>query len=147
MCCWSFVGLYLIAIQWLQSASPTPGDLDSAYAEALSIPNNELHLVRLIQKTGAIIPELSQSTLNQLLVVFHQFLWEGRAVARILPWFWQLVEPQHQHLAGAVDQGMRIKIVGALCDLRRDADEEVLDNLMNLNSWDSSQQQQHAESL
>lgn len=109
----------------LQSCSPAPADLDSAYSEALTIPNNELQLLRLIQKTGAVFPELSISTLNILITAFHQFLWESRAVGKILPWFWQLVEPQHIHLAEAVNPSNRIKIVGILNDLKKNVREEV----------------------
>ncbi|GMH34357.1 hypothetical protein BSKO_02191 [Bryopsis sp. KO-2023] len=124
-----------------QSSSPTLADLDGAYAEALSIPNNELQLIRLIQRTGPVIPELNLGTLNQLLRVFHQFLWEGRALGRILPWFWQLVEPQNREHSNAVDGDTRIKIIGVLSELKREASEEAALQIQSMESslravWD-----------
>eukprot|EP00775_Hariotina_reticulata_P011340 gene11340-11489_t len=52
------------------SPTPAPGDLDLAYADALRGEKGDVHLLRLIQKTGPVWGQLSPKTSCDLLAVF-----------------------------------------------------------------------------
>ena len=48
----------------------TPSDLDTAYADALRGDKGDVHLLRLIQKTGPVWSKLAPHTSKGLLAVF-----------------------------------------------------------------------------
>lgn len=48
----------------------TPSDLDTAYSDALRGDKGEVHLLRLIQKTGPVWGKLAPRTCRDLLAVF-----------------------------------------------------------------------------
>jgi hypothetical protein len=48
----------------------TPSDLDTAYADALRGDKGDVHLLRLIQKTGPVWSKLAPHTCRGLLAVF-----------------------------------------------------------------------------
>lgn len=63
--------LMLLLPAALQSCeASTPGDLDTAYADALRGAKGEVHLLRLIQKTGPVWAQLSPTVRSCLLEVF-----------------------------------------------------------------------------
>lgn len=76
-CCVVFVCcvhvLVPLTLQSCESGMATPGDLESAYADALQ--RNErggVHLLRLIQKTGPVWPQLSATTCTGLMEVQYR---------------------------------------------------------------------------
>jgi hypothetical protein len=67
---------------------PTPSDLDTAYADALRGDRGDVHLLRLIQKTGPVWGKLAPHTCKSLLAVFIKhvkvrvhagYAWHGTA--------------------------------------------------------------------
>ncbi|EOY31702.1 ARM repeat superfamily protein, putative isoform 1 [Theobroma cacao] len=67
------------------------GDLDSAYAEALS-SGNELVLVELLDRTGPVLESLSHKTVCDILSTLASFLLEQRFMNCIIPWLQQVVD-------------------------------------------------------
>lgn len=64
------------------------GDLDSAYAEALSSRNEQL-LFELLDRTGPALENLSKKTASDLLSNLASYLMEQRFVNSIIPWLQQ----------------------------------------------------------
>lgn len=64
------------------------GDLDSAYAEALSSRNEQL-LFELLDRTGPALENLSKKTASDLLSNLALYLVEQRFVNSIIPWLQQ----------------------------------------------------------
>ena len=64
------------------------GDLDSAYAEALS-SGNELVLIELLDRTGPVLESLSQKTVCDILSTLASYLLEQRFMNCIIPWLQQ----------------------------------------------------------
>ncbi|XP_047952184.1 TORTIFOLIA1-like protein 2 [Salvia hispanica] len=72
------------------------GDLDSAYAEALSSRNEQL-LFELLDRTGPSLENLSEKTANGLLSNLAMYLMDQRFVSSIIPWLQQLVDLSNIH--------------------------------------------------
>eukprot|EP00803_Ostreobium_quekettii_P011255 evm.model.scf_2464.2 EVM.evm.TU.scf_2464.2 scf_2464:14595-23270(-) len=117
-------------------STPSAQNLDAAYSEAMSCPNNDLMLLRLLQRTGPILPELSPNTINRLLRWFQQLLSEGTAVSRILPWLWQLAEPENAAAcAQHVPEDMKEKLIEVIGLLSLEAtDHQTTEQLKSLES-------------
>lgn len=64
------------------------GDLDSAYAEALSSRNEQL-LFELLDRTGPSLENLSKKTANDLLSNLASYLMDQRFASSIIPWLQQ----------------------------------------------------------
>ncbi|OMP08295.1 Armadillo-like helical [Corchorus olitorius] len=64
------------------------GDLDSAYAEALS-SGNELVLMELLDRTGPVLESLSHKTACDILTTLASYLLEQRFMNSIIPWLQQ----------------------------------------------------------
>lgn len=84
-------------------------------------PVSDLELLRLVQRTGPVIRDLAPDTTNRILGAFHQLLCEGTAVARILPWLWQLSEPENSTCAQQVPDSMKEKLVEVIQQLSHEA--------------------------
>ncbi|CAJ2639698.1 unnamed protein product [Trifolium pratense] len=67
------------------------GDIDSAFAEVLSTGDDRL-LVKLMDRTGPVINELSNETACEILYAIGQFLLEQDLFTICLSWIQQLVE-------------------------------------------------------
>ncbi|XP_022756564.1 TORTIFOLIA1-like protein 2 [Durio zibethinus] len=67
------------------------GDLDSAYAEALSA-GNELVLIELLDRTGPVLESLSHKTVCDILSTLASYLLEQRFMNCIIPWLQQVVD-------------------------------------------------------
>ena len=102
-------------------STPSTNNLDAAYNEAMASPNNDLKLLRLLQRTGPIIQDLAADTVNRVLCAFHTLLSEGTAVVRILPWLWQLAEPENASYARQVPDDMKQKLIDVIGQLCQDA--------------------------
>lgn len=72
------------------------GDLDSAYAEALSSRNEQL-LFELLDRTGPSLENLSKKTANDLLSNLASYLMDQRFASSIIPWLQQLVDLSNIH--------------------------------------------------
>ncbi|KAH6825427.1 hypothetical protein C2S53_000999 [Perilla frutescens var. hirtella] len=72
------------------------GDLDSAYAEALSSRNEQL-LFELLDRTGPSLENLSKKTANDILSNLASYLMDQRFVSSIIPWLQQLVDLSNIH--------------------------------------------------
>ncbi|CAI0553321.1 unnamed protein product [Linum tenue] len=72
------------------------GDVDSAYAEALS-SGNELILVELLNRTGPVLECLSGQTMYEVLTSLASFFLEQRFINSIIPWLHQVVELSSIH--------------------------------------------------
>ncbi|XVF19086.1 hypothetical protein REPUB_Repub11eG0079900 [Reevesia pubescens] len=64
------------------------GDLESAYAEALS-SGNELVLIELLDRTGPVLESLSHKTICDILSTLASYLLEQRFMNCIIPWLQQ----------------------------------------------------------
>ncbi|PWA74980.1 ARM repeat superfamily protein [Artemisia annua] len=62
-----------------------PGDLDSAYVEAMN-SGDEMVLVDLLDKTGPVLESLSNRTANDILSTLASFLSEQQFISSIIPW-------------------------------------------------------------
>ncbi|XWS73367.1 hypothetical protein CRYUN_Cryun02cG0122000 [Craigia yunnanensis] len=67
------------------------GDLDSAYAEALS-SGNELVLIDLLDRTGPVLESLSLKTVCDILSTLASYLLQQRFMNCIIPWLQQVVD-------------------------------------------------------
>ncbi|XAR47967.1 hypothetical protein NMG60_11030622 [Bertholletia excelsa] len=77
---WKLVTGYLLA-----------GDLDSAYAEALS-SGDELVLIELLDRTGPVLESLSQKTASDVLSTSASYILEQRSINSLIPWLQQVVD-------------------------------------------------------
>jgi hypothetical protein len=68
-----------------------PCDIEAAYAQALRTPS-DMHLMRLIMKTGPCWSALSEQTAAGLLAAFTRCLQSGVMLHRVLPWLWRLAD-------------------------------------------------------
>uniref|UniRef100_A0A383W6D0 TOG domain-containing protein n=1 Tax=Tetradesmus obliquus TaxID=3088 RepID=A0A383W6D0_TETOB len=75
-----------------ESQMATPSDLDTAYADALRGDKGDVHLLRLIQKTGPVWSKLAPHTSKGLLAVFIKHVKDGVMLHRVLPWLWRLAD-------------------------------------------------------
>ncbi|KAE8720849.1 Kinase superfamily protein isoform 1 [Hibiscus syriacus] len=64
------------------------GDLDSAYAKALS-SGDELVLVELLDRTGPVLESLSQKNVYNILSTLASYLLEQRFINCVIPWLQQ----------------------------------------------------------
>eukprot|EP00878_Enallax_costatus_P047027 GHUV01057389.1.p2 GENE.GHUV01057389.1~~GHUV01057389.1.p2 ORF type:complete len:116 (+),score=40.32 GHUV01057389.1:258-605(+) len=62
------------------------------FAEALHGDKGDVHLLRLIQKTGIAWHILSPDTSRDLLQFFIKEVEEGVMLHRIIPWLWRLAD-------------------------------------------------------
>ncbi|GLT72637.1 hypothetical protein SLA2020_445510 [Shorea laevis] len=67
------------------------GDMDSAYAEVLSTGDDHL-LVKLMDRSGPVVDQLSNEVASELLHAVGQFLLERNLFDLCLSWIQQLVE-------------------------------------------------------
>ncbi|KAK8282376.1 hypothetical protein V6Z12_D08G023000 [Gossypium hirsutum] len=67
------------------------GDLDSAYAKALS-SGDEIVLIELLDRTGPVLESLSQKTVYNILSTLASYLLEQRFMNCIIPWLQQAVD-------------------------------------------------------
>ncbi|KAL4308536.1 hypothetical protein GQ457_01G049020 [Hibiscus cannabinus] len=67
------------------------GDLDSAYAKALS-SGDELVLVELLDRTGPVLESLSQNNVYNILSTLASYLLEQRFMNCVVPWLQQVVD-------------------------------------------------------
>ncbi|KAK9816903.1 hypothetical protein WJX72_006945 [[Myrmecia] bisecta] len=109
--------------------SPSTGDLDTVYSEALQSPTGQLRLLRLMARTGPSWADLSPATAQLLLRALANLLRERTALPRILPWFWTLADEDLPSVA--VSQEQRRRIVDALAAVP-DSEDLAMDGKVGL---------------
>ncbi|KAE8660308.1 serine/threonine-protein kinase [Hibiscus syriacus] len=92
------------------------GDLDSAYAKALS-SGDELVLVELLDRTGPVLESLSQKNVYNILSTLASYLLEQRFMNCVIPWLQQaiLLSTPSQH--NLLFQLLARRIVHSVVDL------------------------------
>ncbi|XVE78714.1 hypothetical protein DITRI_Ditri14bG0000700 [Diplodiscus trichospermus] len=98
------------------------GDLDSAYAEALS-SGDEIVFIELLDRTGPVLESLSHKTVCDILSTLAAYLLEQRFMNCIIPWLQQVVDlsaihgPNHlilsakarRELLSAIEEAMNME--------------------------------------
>ena len=106
-------------------------DLDDLYASALPC---QLKLLRLMQRTAPVIPQLSLPTLESLLEIFTALIEQRSSLTRILPWLWQLTESSCHHIAASLSPDLHNSILRALTEFQLDDETEQREQIEALQS-------------
>ncbi|GIL73161.1 hypothetical protein Vretimale_4755 [Volvox reticuliferus] len=92
-------------------------DVRQAYREVLAPGRlSDMHLLRLMQRTGPVWADLGQELSAQLLAAFTSSLQQARGdgpmLSRIMPWLWRLADEQNSVFEAPVE--MRVPLLAAL---------------------------------
>ncbi|EFJ51921.1 hypothetical protein VOLCADRAFT_86913 [Volvox carteri f. nagariensis] len=111
------------------SAGSAATDVRQAYREVLAAGRlSDMHLLRLMQRTGPIWADLGPELSSQLLAAFTASLQQARAdgplLSRVMPWLWRLADEENIVFEAPFE--MRSPLLGAL----RTAQAAVTDPLL-----------------
>jgi len=97
-------------------------DINATYAEALRADMSDMHLIRLLQRTGCVWNELAPDTALRLLSTFIAYVQDGVRLEKVVPWLYRLADDKQTGFQ--VPRDMQQQLVQAL-DAASTADPQM----------------------